>query len=114
MTRDQQKLLNAACDCLSAQVRWHGFRLTRDDFRHLIAGTVLGWRTLPAWDNGDGRTGVIMLGGSSLNMSKQEATDAITMAFSLGDDPSSQGIACKPVEWSPLICAARGIGKNEN
>lgn len=109
MSDAQRRLLNAAMGDLAEQVRWHGFKLTKDDFRHLICGTVLGWRTLPAWDNGDGRQGVIMLGGSSLDLSKDQATDAITMAFLLGDDPASQGITAQPVRWCEVICLARWI-----
>lgn len=113
MSVEQQRLLNAACGDLAGQIRWHGFRLSKDDFRHLLSGTVLGWRTLPAWDQGDGRTGVIMLGGSSLNLHKAECVDAITMAFHLGDDPSSQGLNAKPVRWCAVIRAARGITDEE-
>jgi hypothetical protein len=109
MSDAQRRLLNAACGDLAAQLRWHGFRLTKDDWRHLFSGTVLGWRTMPAWDNGDGRQGVVMLGGSSLDLSKSQATDAITMAFRLGDDPSDQGIDASPVRWCAVVCLARYI-----
>jgi hypothetical protein len=108
LSREQQKLLNAACGDL-VQIKWHGFRLTKDDYRHLFSGTVLGWRTLPAYDNGDGRTGVIMLGGSSLNLSKEECSQAITMAFHFGDDPQSQGIDSPPARWCDVVCLARGF-----
>ena len=113
LTRQQQKILNAACGDLSAQIRWHGFKLTKDDYRHLFAGTVLGWRTLPAYDNGDGRTGVIMLGGSSLDLLRDECSLAITMAFHLGDDPASQGLRSPRVRWCDAVCLARGISQEE-
>jgi hypothetical protein len=109
MSDGQRRLFNSACGDLSEQLRWHGYWLTKDDWRHLFSGTVLGFRTLPAWDNGDGRQGVIMLGGSSLNLTKSEATDAITMAFMLGDDPSVQHIDSPAVRWCDVICLARGI-----
>lgn len=112
MSDAQRRLLNAACGDLT-QLRWHGFRLTKDDYRHLLSGTVLGWRTMPAWDNGDGRQGVIMLGGSSLDLSQSQATDAITMAFVVGDDPSSQGIDAKPVRWCDKVLLARGFNPQE-
>lgn len=113
MSPKQQKLLNAACGDLAKHIRWHGFRLSKDDWRHMLAGTMLGWRTLPGIDQGEGRAGLIMLGGSSLNMSKSQATDAITMAFHIGDDPSSQGLNAKPVRWCDVICLARGITDDE-
>ena len=109
MSAAQRRLLNAACGDLSEQLRWHGFTLSKDDWRHFFSGTVLGFRTLPAWDSGDGRQGVIMLGCSSLNLTKSEATDAITMAFMLGDYPSSQGLNEEPVKWCQVICLARFI-----
>jgi len=109
LTEQQRKILNAACGDLSKQIRWHGFRLTKDGWRHFFAGTVLGWQMLPAWDEGDGRTGFIMLGGSSLDLSKEQCSVAITMAFALGDDPTSQGIDAPPVKWCDAVCLARGI-----
>jgi hypothetical protein len=36
------------------------------------------------------------------------------MAFLLGDDPRTQGMDCKPVKWSPLIKAARGIRDSDD
>ena len=109
LSREQQKLLNAACGDLADQIIWHGQRLSKDDWRHLIAGTILGWRMMPAIDRGEGAAGFIMLGGSSLNMSKAESTDAITMAFHVGDHPEEQGLKCNPVNWCAVIKAARGI-----
>lgn len=110
MLSDQQrKLLNAACGDLADQIEWHGNRLSKDDWRHLLAGTVLGWRMMPAVDMGTGAPGFVMLGGSSLNLHKAECTDAITMAFHIGDEPSSQGLNSAPVRWCQVIRAARGI-----
>ena len=113
MTREQQKLFNAACGDLSAQIRWHGNRLSRDDWRHLLSGTMLGWRMMPGVDLGSGAPGFIMLGGSSLDLSKSQASDAITLAFSIGDDPASQGLNAAPVRWCDVICLARGITNSE-
>lgn len=110
LTDAQRRLLNAACGDLAKQIRWHGFAMSKDDYRHLFAGTVLGWRTLPAYDMGDGRTGVIMLGGSSLDLRKEECTQAIEMAFALGDDPSSQGLSFPPVKWCEKVELARTKG----
>lgn len=111
--REQLNTLHAACGDLAAQIEWHGQRLTKDDFRHLICGTVLGWRMMPAFDMGQGAPGFIMLGGSSLDLTKQQATDALTMAFALGDDPSSQGLKSPPVRWCRSVCGARWITDDE-
>lgn len=113
MSDKQRRLLNAACGDLAKQLQWHGYRLSRDGWRHFFAGTVLGNQALPAWDYGDGREGVIFIGRSSLELSKSNATDCITMAFMLGDDPSSQKIDAPPVEWCQVIKLARGIRASE-
>lgn len=109
LSDEQRRLFNAACGDLANQIVWHGNRLSKDDWRHLISGTVLGWRMLPAIDMGTGAAGFVMLGGSSLNLLKDECTEAITMAFHIGDDPSSQGLKSNPVSWCQVIRAARGI-----
>lgn len=113
LTEQQRKILNAACGDLAAQINWHGNRLSKDDWRHMISGTILGWRMMPAIDRGEGRAGFIMLGGSSLNLSKEQCIDAITMAFHLGDDPSSQGLNCPPVRWCAAVCKARWLADEE-
>ena len=107
-TREQRNLLNAACGDL-AQIRWHGFSLSKDDWRHMIAGTILGWRLMPGIDRGEGNAGLIMLGGSSLNLDKEQCTDAITQAFLIGDDPTTQGLDAKPIRWCASVCGARWI-----
>jgi hypothetical protein len=109
LTEQQRKILNAACGDLAEQVKWHGQRLSKDDWRHFIAGTVLGWRMLPGYDRGEGAPGFVMLGGSSLDLTKAQCIDAITIAFHIGDDPESQGLKCKPVRWGKAVCLARYI-----
>ena len=108
-TREQLNLFNAACGDLADQIAWHGFRLSKDDWRHMIAGTILGWRLMPGIDRGEGSAGLIMLGGSSLNLNKEQCTDAITQAFLIGDDPSTQGLKSPPVRWCKSVCGARWI-----
>ena len=112
LTEQQRKILNAACGDLADQIKWHGFSLSKDDWRHMLAGTMLGWRMMPGIDLGDGRpAGFIMLGGSSLNLSKAQCIDAITMAFAIGDAPESQGIDAKPVRWCSSVCKARWLAE---
>lgn len=113
LTRQQQKILNAACGDLATQIAWHGNRLSKDDWRHFLSGTVLGWRMMPAYDRGEGAPGFIMLGGSSLSLSKERCIDAITMAFHIGDHPDEQGLRAKPVRWCPSVRLARGIPDDE-
>lgn len=108
MTDAQQRMLNAACSDLSRELKWHGHRLSKDDWRHMLAGTMLGWRMLPGIDRGEGPS-FIMLGGSSKKLSKSLAREAITCAFHIGDDPSSQGINAPRVRWGRAVCLARFI-----
>lgn len=106
MSNSQRKLLNAVCGDLSTQINWHGNWLSKDDWRHLLAGTMLGWRMMPAIDRGTGAAGFIMLGGSSLKLTREQATEAITCGLHLGDAPSEQGLQCKPVVWSDTVYLA--------
>jgi hypothetical protein len=110
MSDEQRRLLNAACGDLATGIIWHGGnRLSKDDWRHFLSGTVMGWRMLPGVDMGQGAPGFVMLGGSSLSLTRSQATDAITMAFYIGDEPSAQHLSCKPVNWCDVVKLARGI-----
>lgn len=109
LSLEQRKFLNAICGDLAAQVAWHGNRLTKDDWRHMIAGTVMGWRMMPGIDLGDGKPGMIMLGGSSLDLRKAECIEAITMALQIGDHPDEQGLKCKPVNWCDAVLLGLGF-----
>lgn len=113
MSREQQKLLNSACGDLADQIEWHGNNLSKDDWRHFLSGTVMGWRMMPAYDKGEGAPGFIMLGGSSLKLKKSECSEAITMAFHIGDDPASQRLKSTRVRWCQAVRLARGIPDSE-
>lgn len=109
MTRKQQNLLNAACQDLSEQVRWHGIVLSKDDWRHVLSGTILGDRLIPGVNRGEGNPGLIRLPRSSLELSKSKATEAIRMAFDIGDYPEDQGLPMKPIRWGKTVCLARYV-----
>lgn len=113
MSDAQRRLLNAACGDLE-QMEWFGNRLSKDDWRHFVSGHVLGWRMMPGIDMGDGPRGFIMLGGSSLKLTRTKATEAITTAFYIGDAPNEQGLTCRPVEWCAVVKAARGIRDSDD
>lgn len=116
MTPEQQKTFNAACGDLGEQIEWHGHRLSKDDWRHLISGTVLGWRHVLAinvrgvegFENAQDAV-LVMLGGSSLDLSTRQASLAIELAFWIGDEPSAQGLKSDPVRWGPAVCKARWL-----
>ncbi len=113
MTHKQRKMLNAVCGCLE-QIHWHGNRLGKDDWRHLFSAVAAGQRMMPGWQYGDGRPqGIIMLGKSSLSLTRSEAADAITMAVHLGDHPDTQGIVAKPVRWSDAVLLGLGFNPRD-
>ena len=114
LSDDQRRLFNAACGDLSRCMKWHGFRLSKDDWRHFIAGTILGWRMLPGIDRGEGAPGFVMLGGSSLDLTKAQCTEAITLAFAIGDQPwEYDPTQTKPVHWCDKVWLARGFNPEE-
>lgn len=108
MSDAQRRMLNAVCGDLARCIRWHGYPMSKDDFRYLLSGTVLGFRALPSWDMGDGRRGVIMLGRSSQDLTRDQAAEAITMGIHLGDDPASQGLNHPRVDWSEKVLLGMG------
>lgn len=109
MSRKQQNLLNAACGDLATGLRWHGHRFDKDDFRLLICAVVLGERLVPGINTGDGPAGLVRMGRSSKELTKSQATEAIRMAFDIGDNPEDQGLQAKPVRWGPTVCLARWV-----
>lgn len=108
MSRKQQKLLNAACTDLT-QIRWHGIRFDHNDYRHLLSAVVLGERLVPGVNTGYGYPGMIRMSRSSMELTKSEATEAINIAFDIGDRPEDQGIKAPPVRWCETIVRARWI-----
>lgn len=113
MTDEQRRMLNAICGDLSRQVSWFGERLTKDGWRHFLSGHVLGWRMLPGIDRGEGPRGFVMLGGSSKELSKTLARNAITCGLQIGDHPDEQGLSCSPVRWSDVVLLGLGINPRD-
>jgi hypothetical protein len=109
-TPEQNDLLQPACRDLSKHLTWSGHQLSQDEWRWLICAAVLGQKIVPGLNGG-----IVALGGSSKKLNKQQATDAITMAFEIGDqpwtyDPNLQ----EAVKWCPAVCIARGIKTDED
>lgn len=114
LTEKQRKVFNAACGDLANQITWHGNRLSKDDWRHFISGTVLGWRVIPGIDMGSGAPGFVMLGGSSLDLSKEKCSQALEIAFSIGDAPwEYERTQTKAVVWFDKVMLARGFNPND-
>jgi hypothetical protein len=115
MTDQQRKMLNSVCGDLARCLEWHdGWRLSKDDWRHLFSGLASGLRIMRGWDFHDGHPpGFIMLGRSSLELTRSQAKDAITLAVQLGDDPSEQGLSQKPVRWSDATLLGLGFNPGD-
>ena len=114
LTEEQRRTLNAACGDLAAQLTWYGFRLSKDDWRHFIAGTVLGFRMLPGINRGEGAPGFVMLGGSSLDLTKRQCSEALELVFALGDAPWEYEPSQKrAVRWCDKVWLARGFDPRE-
>lgn len=110
MSRKQQNLLNAACsDLAMAFPRWHGIRFGKDDYRHLIAAIVLGERLVPGINTGTGNPGLIRMSGRSTDFTRTEATEAIRMAFDIGDHPEDQDLPGPAIRWGETVVKVRYI-----
>ena len=109
MTPKQQRMLDAICGDLSVGLARQGQRLTKDDWRHMVAGTMQGWRLMPAFDRGQGALGIIMLGGSSLKLSRSMACDAITVLVQIGDHPDEQRMRVRPVRRTDTVLIGLGF-----
>lgn len=114
MSDKQRRMFNAICGDLEGQIDWWGNRLNKDDFRHFFSAVSAGQKMMPGWEYGDGRPrGFIMLGKSSLSLTRSEATDAITLAIQLGDHPEDQGLTCKRVKWSDTVLLGMGFNPRD-
>lgn len=113
-SKDQNDLLQPICGDLSRCLTWYGFSLSKDDWRHLVAGTIKGWRMLPGIDRGEGAPGFVMLGGSSKSLTKEQCTEFITLALAIGDAPwdyePTQKVA---VQWCDTVMRARGFNPDD-
>lgn len=113
ITEAQKRMFNAICGCLT-QIHWHGNKLNKDDWRHLLSAASAGQKMMPGWQYGDGRPqGIIMLGKSSLSLTRSEACDAITMGLHLGDNPEEQGIQAHKVAWSDVVLLGMGFNPED-
>jgi len=107
---EQNDLLQPACRDLSNGLVWDGAKLSPDEWRWLICADILGQKPVRGIHGG-----IVLLGGSSRKLKKAECTDAITLAFSIGDAPWDYDLeGQKRVEWCPVIKAARGIRDSDD
>lgn len=115
MTDAQRRMLNSVCSDLARSIVWHeGWRLSKDDWRHFFCGLASGLRIMRGWDFHDGDPpGFVMLGRSSLELTRTQATTAIHLAVQFGDDPSDQGIHQPAVQWCDKTLLGLGFNPRE-
>ena len=104
-TELQNNVLQDACHDLSKQMSWCGYRLSQDEWRHLICAAILNVKTVRGINGG-----LVTLGGSSRKLNKEQGSEAIEMAFSIGDapwewEPSQE----TQVQWSGSVMLARKL-----
>lgn len=109
-TGEQNNLLQSACGDLAAQLVWKGWQLDKDEWRWLISAAILKQKLVPSLDG----QGIVALGGSSKKLKKPQFSEAIEMAFSIGDAPwEYDDSQTKAVVWNPVVRIARGIPDDE-
>ena len=109
MTPAQRRLYNQACTDLSRGMTWDGMRLDKDEWRLLLTSVILGQRAIR-----NPLGGLVIMGRSSKELSVEQAGEAITLAFSMGDEPWSYDPTQKNrIRWSAVIRANRGITEDE-
>lgn len=109
----QNDLIQPACRDLSEQLVWdhqgYAVRLSQDEWRWLGCADILGQKPVRGISGG-----IVLLGGSSRKLTKEQATDLITLLFSIGDAPWDYDLeGQKRVEWSTTIKLARGISDDD-
>lgn len=104
-TEDQNNVLQDACGDLSEQLTWCGHRLTKDEWRHLICAAILNVKTVRGINGG-----LVTLGGSSRKLNKEQGSEAIEMAFSIGDAPWEwEPSQTEQVQWNESVMKARKL-----
>jgi len=104
-TEEQNNVLQDACHDLSAQLTWCGHRLSQDEWRHLICADILKVKIVRGIHGG-----LVTLGGSSRRLNKEHGSEAIELAFSIGDAPWEYEIPTdRQVQWTESVLLARKI-----
>jgi len=75
-TLDQNAALWPLLDEISAQVDWHGQKLSAEDWKHVFTSALRKLRVVPNLDG----TGFVALGQSSKKMTKREFSELLELA----------------------------------
>ena len=78
----QMKLVNKLCGEVAKQATLHGAKMSKDDWRHIfVAGLRKDQKTVAGLDGG-----LILLGGSSRELSRKETGELIELVYSWGSN----------------------------
>lgn len=80
ITWGQMKLVNKLCGEVSRQATLHGAKMSKDDWRHIFVASLRRDQKTVAGIDG----GLILLGGSSRELSRKETGDMIELIYSYG------------------------------
>ena len=104
-TDEQANVLHDACGDLSEQLTWCGHRLTKDEWRHLICAAILNVKVVRGIHGG-----LVTLGGSSRKLNKEQGSEALELAFSIGDAPWEYEPSQETqVQWNESVLLARKL-----
>ena len=78
---DQNAKLWPMCTDVSAQVLWHGMKLSKEDWKDLFTGSLKGQNPMPGINGG-----VVFIGGGSSKLSVLEFCDLIESIYAFGSE----------------------------
>ena len=81
-TLEQNKKMWAMLTDISKQVKWHGMKLTPENWKDMITAALKGQKVVPGIEGG-----FVVLGQSTSKMSIAEMGDVIEFAYAFGSDP---------------------------
>ena len=79
-TLEQNALLWPLLDALSAQLEWHGQKLSSDDWKDLLTASLVKQRAAPAIDG----SGFVVFGHRTSNFTKTMMSDLIELIMAFG------------------------------
>lgn len=85
---DQNACLWPTLTDISQQVEWHGQKLTKEEWKDLFTGSMKNQIAVPAI----GGPGIVMVGGRTSKMNKQQFSELLEFIFATGAELG--------VEWS--------------
>lgn len=77
---EQNRMLWACLDDVAKQVVWHGYKLSRNEWKDFFTATLKGCKIVPNMES----SGFIAVGGKTSDMNKREFCDLINLIYAFG------------------------------